>query len=158
MERFKPYDRIAKISVKMCDFEINALKMTDAEGVEVFSKHFNTYYPNRGEWKGIEVPENQVICGIAVNTTASSYITRLSFSMATAENFIRKDRSKEVPKFITNKLKFGLVPWSKYNENVWPKSEDLSQNTKPFKLSAIKYKHRDNDFNLSAIQLVFTNN
>ena len=75
--------------------------------------------------------------------------------MATAMNFIKKDRSKEIPKFITNKLSFGKLHNSSQTA-MWPQPKDQAKITKPMKLSAIRYKHRDDDYNLSAIQLCFT--
>ena len=97
-----------------------------------------------------------MICGIDVSTHESN-ICRLSFRLATIASFIRQDRSKEVPKLITRTVHQRKAFNKGANNNCWPKAADLKKITQPIRLQAIKYKHLDNDDDLSAIQLLFTN-
>ena len=56
-------------------------------------------------------------------------------------------------------LKFAPGADSSYKDK-WPKSQtsaEMKKITKPMKLMAVRYKHYDGDYNLSGIQLVFTN-
>ena len=57
MERVKPYNRIAVISMQVYDEELCALKLIDDEDTEVFNTRFNTRYPSDGKWKKFEIPE-----------------------------------------------------------------------------------------------------
>ena len=153
----KAYNTIAKICLKVCSQQqIHAMKLIDEKEAVIFSVQFNTLNKDEGRWKITEVYEDQVICGIAVNTTKEDYIGRLSFFTATIDNYNKVDRSNVVPKFITRKFKFGKAPDAVFKE-MWPQPKELAKISRPMKLNGIRYKHRDNDFNLSGIQLCFTN-
>ena len=136
MQTVGSYERISKISVRQDgegDYaEIGSLVLYDEGGSPVFSKKFSS---SAGDWRerAIEVPEEQVICGIDV-TTHNTRINRLSFRMATAANFIKKDRSNEIPKFITRTVHQRRSFNRGANDNCWPKPADFKSITKPLKL------------------------
>ena len=136
MQTVGSYERISKISVRQDgegDYaQIGSLVLYDEGGSPVFSKRFSS---SAGDWRerAIEVPEEQVICGIDV-TTHNAAINRLSFRMATAANFIKKDRSNEIPKFITRTVHQRRSFNRGANDNCWPKPADCKSISKPLKL------------------------
>jgi hypothetical protein len=120
-----------------------------------YDETYCTWRPDAGEWQYREVPDGQVICGIGVNTFFDKDgIYKLDFKLCSADNYVKRDRSAEIPTVIRRTLKFDSE--TTYS-NEWPTSTQHKAIKKPMRLNAIRYKHYDNDSQLCGIQLCFTN-
>ena len=74
--------------MKWTDTCLNGLKFGTDDFDFCLDVTWNTESPNEGSWTDTDVPDGQVICGLAANTDTleSSNIPSLGFLMATEEN------------------------------------------------------------------------
>lgn len=74
--------RIASVSVFINRYgEFYKMRLNDEMGMEMF--YINVYDSTRGEWHTKEVPEGQVVVGLAVNTDSdNSYLKKIGFICA----------------------------------------------------------------------------
>ena len=80
-----PYNMITQISMKQSDKCLSGLKFGTDEFDFCLDLTWNT--GKDGSWKDVDVPEGQVICGVAANTNSQqNHIMSLGFLMATEEN------------------------------------------------------------------------
>ena len=87
------------------------------------------------KWQYADIPDGQVISGIGLTQNESRFqeIERISFNLATIKNFVKVDRSKEIPKIIERSLKFLKVGDESYSES-WPNDAQMQKINKPMKL------------------------